>query len=84
MVETGEDISICQCMFTIFQLIPLGKAWPFICSEFHPLYSRMLCIKFDWNWPSGSGEEYKNVKSLQTDRHTSDDRAIALKIWMTL
>ena len=25
----------------------------------------MLCAKFGWNWPSGSGEEDENVKSLQ-------------------
>ena len=30
----------------------------------------MLCAKFGWNWPSGSGEEDENVKSLQTDRQT--------------
>ena len=28
----------------------------------------MLCAKFGLNWPSGSGEEDENVKSLQTDR----------------
>ena len=27
----------------------------------------ILCAKFGWNWPSGSGEEDENVKSLQTD-----------------
>ena len=25
----------------------------------------MLCVKFGWNWPSGSGEKDENVKSLQ-------------------
>ena len=30
----------------------------------------MLCAKFGLNWPSGSGEEDENVKSLQTDRQT--------------
>ena len=25
----------------------------------------MLCAKFGWNWPSGSGEEDENVKSLR-------------------
>ena len=28
----------------------------------------MLCVKFGWNWPSGSGEKDENVKSLQMDR----------------
>ena len=27
----------------------------------------MLCAKFGWNWPSGSGKEDENVKSLQMD-----------------
>ena len=30
----------------------------------------MLCAKLGLNWPSGSGEEDENVKSLQTDRQT--------------
>ena len=30
----------------------------------------MLCVKFGLNWPSGSGEEDENVKSLQTDGRT--------------
>ena len=25
---------------------------------FSPLYVRMLCAKFGWNWPSGSGEDF--------------------------
>ncbi len=28
----------------------------------------MLCAKFGWNWPSGSGEEVENVKNLRIDR----------------
>ena len=28
--------------------------------------------KFDWNWPSASGED-ENVKSLRTDRQTQRD-----------
>jgi hypothetical protein len=30
----------------------------------------MICAKSGWNWPSGSGEEVENVKSLQTDGQT--------------
>ena len=47
----------------------------------------MLCVKFGWNWPSGSGEEDENVKSLQTDgqtdgqtdRQTDDARQVIRK-----
>ena len=31
----------------------------------------MLCD--GWNWPSGSGEEYENVKSLRQRRHVWND-----------
>ena len=30
----------------------------------------MLCVKFDMNSHSGSGEEDVNVKKIQTDRQT--------------
>ena len=33
-----------------------------IWTNLNPLYQGMLCAKFGWNWPSGSGEE--NVFSL--------------------
>ena len=31
--------------------------WFFIWTNLNPLHPRMLCAKFGWNWPSGSGEE---------------------------
>ena len=31
--------------------------WFFIWTNLNPLHLRMLCAKFGWNWPSGSGEE---------------------------
>ena len=34
----------------------------------------MLCDKFGWNWPDGSGEEDENVKSLPTDGQMTDNR----------
>ena len=34
-----------------------------ICKNLRPLYPKMLCVKFGWNWTSGSGEEDENVKS---------------------
>ena len=43
------------------------RAWPFIWTNLNPLHPRILCAKFGWNWPSDSGEEDENVKSLQTD-----------------
>ena len=31
--------------------------WFFIWTNLNPLHPGMLCTKFGWNWPSGSGEE---------------------------
>ena len=57
--------------FRYFVIIsPWKRAGPFIWTNLNPLDPRMLCAKFGWNWPSGSGEEDENVKSLQTDRQT--------------
>ena len=51
--------------FPYFILSPLEKGGPFICTSLNPLHPRMLCAKFGWNWPRGSGEEVENVKSLR-------------------
>ena len=40
----------------------------------NPVYQRMLCGKFGWNWPSGSGEEDENVKSLRQRRRRRQRR----------
>ena len=36
---------------------PWKRAGPFIWTNLNPLYWKMLCAKFGWNWPSGSVEE---------------------------
>ena len=50
--------------------------WFFIWRNLNPLHQRMLCAKFGWNWPSGSGEEVEIVKSLRQQwwqrRQTTD------------
>jgi hypothetical protein len=41
----------------------------------------MICAKSGQNWPSGSGEEVKNVKILQTDgRWTTGDQKNSLEL----
>ena len=37
--------------------LPLEKEGPFIWTNLNPFDPRMLCAKFNWNWPCGSGEE---------------------------
>ena len=55
-------------VFSLFlYYIPLEKAGA--------LHSKMICAKTGWNWPSGSGEEDENVKSVrqqQQRRGTTD------------
>ena len=44
--------------FHYFVIIsPWKRAGPFIWTNLNPLYPRMLCVKFGWNWSCGSGEE---------------------------
>ena len=45
------------------------------------LYPRTLCDKFGWNWPSGSGEEDENVKSLQQRQRQQQRRQTMDKFW---
>jgi hypothetical protein len=45
--------------FCIFLIIsPLKRTSPFIWTIWNSLYPRMICIKFDWNWLAGSGEDF--------------------------
>ena len=36
----------------------------------NPLYPRMLCAKFGWNWHSSPGEEVENMKSEEMDKQS--------------
>ena len=44
------------------------------------LHQRMLCAKFVLNWPSSSGEEDENAKSLRTDGQTTGDQKTSLEL----
>ena len=52
-------------LFHNYLRLEKGVALPL--NKLEQTYPRMLYAKFGWNWPSGSGEEDENVKSLQTD-----------------
>ena len=51
-----EDFLICQCIFTISKLSPLGKGWG---PSFEQTWLHLTkeWAKFGWNCPSGFGEE---------------------------
>ena len=36
----------------------------FICTNLNPLHLKILCAKFGWNWPDGSGEEDFLISSM--------------------
>ena len=77
-----EDFLISSMYFQYFVIIsPWKREGPFILTNLNPLHQRMLCAKFGWNWPSGSGEEdffhFVNVFSLfrnyrRRQRRTTD------------
>ena len=53
-----ENFLISSMYFHYFVIMSSWKrAGPFIWTNLNPLHPRMLCAKFGWNWPSGSGEE---------------------------
>lgn len=63
-----------HALFYCFAIISLVKrVLPFISTIKVPLSIRMFCTKFGYIWPSGSRKEVKNVKSLHTDRRTTDN-----------
>ena len=87
LVEIGpvvlekKILTFSSMYFHYFIIIsPWKKAGPFIWTNLNPLHLRMLCAKFSWNWPSGSGEEDGNLKGLQTDRQ-KDDRQTMNDKW---
>ena len=54
-----EDLWILSMYFHHFVIIsPWKRAGPFFWTNLNPLYPRMLCAKFSWNWLSGSGEDF--------------------------
>ena len=58
------------CYFLIIS--PKKRVDPSFEKNVNPLHPRMLCVKFGWDWPSGSGEEDENVKSLWQRQRTMD------------
>ena len=52
-----KDLKISSMYFRYFIIISSRKrAWPFIWKILNSHHPRMLCAKFGWNWPCGSGD----------------------------
>ena len=57
-VSGEKDFLILLMHFWYFVIIsPWKRAWHFIWRNLNCLLQRMICAKFGWNWPFGSGEE---------------------------
>ena len=56
-------------------IFPLEKGGAVYMNKLKPYLPLMLCAKFGWNWPIGSGEEDGIVKRLQKYRNTDGRRA---------
>ena len=75
---SGEEDSF-QIIFTIYQLssllvLRLNKPRMSFTQRYPKIH--VLCAKFGWNWPNGSGEGDEKDKSLQTGGHTDGRQTI--------
>ena len=69
LVQWFKKIFICcQSTFPICYYLPLEKSMALHLKTPEFSSTKNVCAKFDWNWPSGSGDEDKIVKMLHTDR----------------
>ena len=65
LIGGGKVIFFLRMYFRYFIIIsPWKRAWPFIRTNLNPIYSMMLCAKFGWNRPIGSGDEDLLVSSV--------------------
>ena len=49
------------------QISPCKRVWPFSRTNLNLLHPRVICAKYSWNWPSGSGED-EHVIIVREDR----------------
>jgi hypothetical protein len=59
----GKKFQMTSPNFCIFMIIsPLKRTWLFIWTIQNSLYPRIICTKFDWNWPASSVEDFFQYK----------------------
>ena len=79
-VGLGKNFLISSMYFSLFHNnLPLEKGRPFILTNLNPLHPRMLCAKFGWNWPSGSGEDdemWKVYRQTDVRRTTGNQKSL--------
>jgi hypothetical protein len=59
-INSWEEIfSMTPPYFYIFVIIsPLKRTWSLIWTNLNSPYPRIICTKFDWIWPAGSGRDF--------------------------
>ena len=58
-------ILLSEMHFHYFVIIsPWKRAGPFIWTNLNSLHPRMICAKFHWNWPSGTGVKNFLISSI--------------------
>ena len=69
-----EDLfKYCECIFSISLLSPHGKRRDPSFEQINPLYPRMLCAKFGWNWLCDSENRGKWKYDKITTTTTTDN-----------
>jgi hypothetical protein len=51
-------------IFTFLWFISLKRTLPFIWTNLHHLYPRIICTNFDWIWRAGSEEDFKKISAF--------------------
>ena len=79
---SGEEDCLIASMYVRYFVIisPWKRAQLFILTNSNYLHLRMLCAKFFWNSPSGSGED-ENVKNLRQQQRRRIRKA-HLRLWI--
>jgi hypothetical protein len=72
--------------FCIFMIIfPLKRIWPFIWIIYNSLYPRMICTKFDWNWPTGSENFFFDINTSEYGfPYCGPSRPLGTMLWRNL
>ena len=76
--------ALCQVWFEISSMdfryfLPLEKGVVLYLKNMNPLYPRMICAKFDWNWPSGSGSKCEKFTTKTSTTTMTDNGQISIR-----
>ena len=86
-IDSGEEDFQISSYFHLCHInYPLGKKTvTFIWPNLNPLYPRMFCAYFDWNWPNESGEENFKKSSIYVHYFiTPSGKMAGTFIWINL